>query len=95
MYYVDKKVVLINVSPIICASKLLCRNVGTLLYQINVGLRLLIFELFSQGYVLIRYPTFISFGNLAQGYATTTATVDAFDLFENVNIEKQVPTKER
>ena len=70
-------------------------NRCTLLYQINVGLRLLIFELFSQGYVLIRYPTFISFGNLAQGYATTTATVDAFDLFENVNIEKQVPTKER
>ena len=27
---------------------------GTLDYQINVGLRLLIFELFSQGYVLIR-----------------------------------------
>ena len=65
------------------------------MYQINVGLRLLIFELFSQGYVLIGYPTFISFGNLAQGYATTTGTVDAFDLFEIVNIEKQVPTKER
>ena len=65
----------------------------TLLYQINVGLRLLIFEPFSQGYVLIRYPTFISFWNLAQGYATTTFTVDAFDLFENVNIENETENK--
>ena len=63
------------------------------MYRINVGLRLLIFEPFSQGYVLIRYPTFISFGNLAQGYATTTATVDAFDLFENVNIENETKNK--
>ena len=34
-------------------------HVSTLGYQINVGLRLLNFEPFSQAYVLIRYPTFI------------------------------------
>ena len=33
----------------------------TLEYQINLGLRLLNFELFSQAYALIRYPTFINF----------------------------------
>ena len=33
----------------------------TLEYQINVGLRLLNFEPFSQAYALIRYPTFINF----------------------------------
>ena len=33
----------------------------TLEYQINVGLRLLNFEFFSQAYALIRYPTFINF----------------------------------
>ena len=34
---------------------------STLEYQINVGLRLLNFEPFSQAYALIRYPTFINF----------------------------------
>ena len=43
--------------------------------------------------MLIRYPTFISFWNLAQGYATTTFTVDAFDLFENVKIENETENK--
>ena len=41
----------------------------TLGYQINVGLRLLNFEPFSQAYALIRYPTFINFPTHAvQGY---------------------------
>ena len=65
----------------------------TLLYRINVGLRLLIFEPFSQGYILIRYPTFISFWNSAQGYARTMFTVDAFDLFENVYIENETENR--
>ena len=38
-----------------------CECGPTLEYQINVGLRLLNFELFSQAYALIRYPTFIDF----------------------------------
>ena len=62
---------------------------------ISVGLCLLIFEPFSQGYMLIRYPTFISFWNLAQGYAKMMFTVDAFDLFENVNIENETKNKFR
>ena len=44
-------------------------------------------------YVLIRYPTFISFWNLEQGYATTMFTVDGFDLFENVNIENETENR--
>ena len=60
---------------------------NTLGYQINVGLRLLNFELFSQPYALIRYPTFINFQRMSvQGYGHLAYI--AKDVGEKVNCPK-------
>ena len=40
--------------------------INTLLYRINIGLHLIIFKLFPQSYVAIRYPTSINYQSKVQ-----------------------------
>ena len=50
----------------------------TLGYQINVGLRLLNHDPFSQAYVLIRYPTFINFPTHAGTKLRTSSVLKSY-----------------